>query len=206
MSTVTANAPSLQPGQHVIVRNVQLGTLPATVDRADGDAVTVALAVKDERIARLVGHDMAVEATTGRGIHRFGGTLSAQSGGSLTIALNGDVERIQRREFVRVPAGLDVTVRGIEEKIGGETMTLDVSGAGIQITDKWRLPLGLDVRVELQLPDGPVRSLGRVVRQGAEENHKGIRLDGLARQDEDRLLRFIRDRELQALRAARSLR
>ena len=45
---------------------------------------------------------MAIEATSGRGIHRYGGTLSAQSGGSLTITLNGDVERIQRREFVRV--------------------------------------------------------------------------------------------------------
>ena len=67
-----------------------------------------------------------------------------------------------------------MTVRGIEEKIGGETVTIDVSGSGIQIIDKWRLPLGLDVRVELQLPEGePVRSLGRVVRQGAEEDHKG---------------------------------
>ena len=59
-------------------------------------------------------------------------------------------------------------------------------------------------RVELQLPEGePVRSLGRVVRQGAEEDHKGIRLDGIGRQDEDRLMRFIRDREVQALRQSR---
>ena len=39
----------------------------------------VALAVKDDRIARLVGHEMAVEATSGRGIHRYGGTLTAQN-------------------------------------------------------------------------------------------------------------------------------
>ena len=32
---------------------------------------------------------------------------------------------------------------------------------------------------------------------------KGIRLDGLARADEDRLMRYIREREVQALRAAR---
>jgi hypothetical protein len=204
MAAVTAPAPTLQTGQHVVVRNVQLGTLPATVDKAEPAAVVVALAVNDDRIARLVGHDMAVEATTGRGIHRYGGTLRSQSGGTLTIALNGAVERIQRRDFVRVSARLDVTVRGIDEKIGGETTTIDVSGAGIQITDEWRLPLGLDVRIELKLPDGPpVSSLGRVVRQGAEENQKGIRLDGLARQDEDRLLKYIRDRELQAMRAAR---
>ena len=201
---VTAPPPSLQPGQHVTIRNTLLGTLPATVDTANGPAVKVALAVKDDRVARLVGHAMAVEATSARGIHRYGGTLGAQNGGSLTITLNGDVERIQRRDYVRVQAGLEVTVRGVEEKVGGETMTIDVSGSGIQIIDKWRLPLGLDVRVELKLPGGdPVRSLGRVVRQGAEAEHKGIRLDGIGRSDEDRLMRFIRDREVQALRQSR---
>jgi PilZ domain len=201
---VTASPPSLQPGQHVTIRNTLLGTLPATVDTANGPTVKVALAVKDERIGRLVGQAMAIEATSARGIHRFGGTLGAQTSGSLTITLNGDVERIQRRDYVRVPAGLEVSVRGIEEKIGGETVTIDVSGSGIQIMDKWRLPLGLDVRVELKLPNGEsVQSLGRVVRQGAEEDHKGIRLDGIGRVDEDRLMRFIREREVQALRQSR---
>jgi hypothetical protein len=203
-AAVTAPAPTLQPGQHVQLRNVQLGTLPATVDKLEGGAVSVALAVKDDRIARLVGHEMAIEATSGRGIHRYGGSLRAQSGGSLTIALSGEVERIQRRDFVRVSASLAVSVRGIEEKIGGDTTTVDVSGRGVQIVDDWQLPLGTDVRVELKLPEGePVRALGRVVRQGAEPNHKGIRLDDLARAEEDRLMKYIRDRELQALRAAR---
>jgi hypothetical protein len=204
-AAVSASAPTLQPGQHVVIRNTLLGTLPATVDTANGPAVKIALAVKDDRIARLTGQDMAIEATSARGIHRYGGKLSAQSGGSLTITLNGEVERIQRRDYVRVPASLTVTVRGIEEKIGGETVTVDVSGSGIQIMDKFRLPLGLDVRVELRLPEGePVRSLGRVVRQGAEEDHKGIRLDGIGRQDEDRLMRYIREREVQALRQSRA--
>jgi hypothetical protein len=205
MTVAVSAPPSLQPGQHVQVRNTLLGTLPATIDTANGPAVKVALAVKDERIGRLVGQAMAIEATSARGIHRYGGTLGAQSGGSLTITLNGEVERIQRRDYVRVQAGLDVSVRGVEEKVGGDTVTIDVSGRGIQIMDKWQLPLGLDVRVELKLPEGePVRTLGRVVRQGAEEEHKGIRLDGISRADEDRLMRFIRDREVQALRQSRA--
>jgi hypothetical protein len=200
----TMTVPTLVSGQHVVVRNVHVGTLPATVERSDASTVTVALAVKDERITRLVGHELAVEAISGRGIHRFGGVLSAQSAGSLTITLSGDVERIQRREYVRIAAHLEVTVKGIDEPIGGETSTLDVSGSGIRITDKWRLPLGLDVRVELKLPEGPpLAALGRVVRAGAEEDQKGIRLDGVSRGDEDRLMRYIRDREVQALRASR---
>jgi hypothetical protein len=46
-------------------------------------------------------------------------------------------------------------------------------------------------------------ALGRVVRAGADEDQKGIRFDGVGRADEDRLMRYIRDREVQALRAAR---
>jgi len=200
-----ATVPQLSPGQKVFVRNVHIGTLPATVDRSDASSVTVALAVKDDRVSRLVGHEMAVEIASGRGIHRFGGVLDEQNAsGSLRINLSGDVERIQRREFVRVSAHLDVTIRGVDEDIGGETTTLDVSGSGLRITDPWRLPLGTDVRVELQLPDGgPLRALGRVVRAGAAEDQKGIRLDGVSRVDEDRLMRYIREREVKALRASR---
>ena len=74
MTAMTA-VPALVAGQHVVVRNVHVGTLPATVERSDASSVTVALAVKDERIKRLVGHEMAVEVMSGRGIHRFGGVL-----------------------------------------------------------------------------------------------------------------------------------
>lgn len=196
--------PALAAGQKVVVRNVHL-SLPATIDKSTASSVTVVLAVLDERIKRLVGHELAVEIISGRGIHRFGGVLTTESAGSLTIALSGDVERIQRREFVRVAAHLDVTVEGIDEEIGGETTTLDVSGSGLRISDPWKLPLGLDVRVELMLPDGgPLKALGRVVRAGSAEDQKGIRLDGVSRTDEDRLMRYIREREVKALRASRN--
>jgi hypothetical protein len=200
---VTVPAPKLSTGEQVIVRQLQIGALPATVEKSDGATVVLVLAVDDDRLARLIGGEIAVEMLTGRGVHRFGGTLSGSKGGLLTIALSGVVERIQRREYVRVSAHVKVDVRGIDEPLGGETVTLDISGSGILISDPWRLPLGLDVRVELMLPDGePVRALGRVVRHAAEDK-KGIRLDGLARADDDRMIRFIRDREMQALRAAR---
>jgi c-di-GMP-binding flagellar brake protein YcgR len=204
MAAVTAPTPQLAEGQHVTIRHVLLGLLPGRIEQSKGASVTVALNVKDERVGRLVGQDIAVEMMSGRGIYRFNGKLASERSGSLVISLHGDVERIQRREFVRIPAILDVSVNGVDEPLGGETTTRDVSGSGIQIADPWNLPLGLDVRVELHLPGGdPVRSLGRVVRAGAEADQKGIRLDGLARADEDRLMRYIREREVQALRAAR---
>ena len=204
MAAVTAPASQLAVGQHVIVRHLHIGMLPGTVEQVEGTSVVVALAVKDDRIGRTIGQDWAVEATSGRGIFRYPGRLTADRNGSLSIALSGEVERIQRREFVRIEAFLDVTVRGVDEPVGGDTTTVDVSGSGIQIQDKWKLPLGIDVRVELKLPEGPpLRALGRVVRVGQEAEQKGIRMDGIARADEDRLMRYIRDREVQALRAAR---
>ena len=204
MGAVTAPASQLAVGQHVIVRHLHIGMLPGTVEQAEGTSVIVVLAVNDDRIERTIGQDWAVEATSGRGIFRYPGRLTADRNGSLSIALSGEVERIQRREFVRVDAFLDVTVRGVDEQVGGDTKTVDISGAGIQIHDKWKLPLGTDVRVELKLPEGPpLRALGRVMRVGQGPDQKGIRMDGIARADEDRLMRYIRDREVQALRAAR---
>src|SRR3954470_12101970 len=205
MAAVTAPVSQLDEGQHVTIRHVLLGLVPGTVERAGGGNVTVALTARDDRVARLVGQEIAVELLSGRGIYRHTGKLSSERNGSLVVALSGEVERIQRREFVRIPAHLDVRVHGVDEDVGGDTTTIDISGAGIQITDPWNLPLGLDVRIELKLPEGdPIRSRGRVMRQGVEEDQKGIRIDGLARPDEERLMRYIREREVQALRAARN--
>jgi hypothetical protein len=205
MPTPTAiTPPPLQAGQHVIVRTVHIGMIPGTIDVVGDGSVTVVLTVRDDRFKRLLGHDIFVELSSGRGIYRHNGKLRADREGTLSIDLTGEVERIQRREFVRVDAHVSVSVRGIDEELGGDTSTLDVSGGGIRIADPWGLPLGLDVRVELALPNGePVRALGRVVRAAAE-GEKGISFDDLARADEDRLIRYIRERERQAMRAARS--
>src|SRR5262249_50084432 len=152
------------------------------------------LAVPDDRVKRLEGHAVAIEKTTGRGIHRFTGTLrvSGSKGELLTVAIEGDAERVQRRDFVRVPAVVPVKVTPLEKGVSaGDTTTINVSGSGVLVRDKWRLPLGIDVRIELQLdPDGePLRALGRVVRYSSEEE-KGIRIDNMSRGDEDKLIKF----------------
>jgi hypothetical protein len=188
----------------VIVRTIHIGAIPATVERVDGASVTVALTVKDDRYKRLIGQDIAVEMSSGRGIYKHTGTLKGDREGVLSIQLTG-VERIQRREFVRVAASLPVVLAGIDADVGGETTTVDLSGRGVRVLDPWQLPLGLEVRMEIKLPDGPVHALGRVVRE-AGEGERGISFADLPQPDEDRIIRFIRERELQALRAKRNVR
>jgi hypothetical protein len=203
---VAASAPSIPSGEHVHLSLPHVGLLPATVSSVEVGAIVLVLTIEDSRVKRLVGGEVAVEYKTGRGIQRFGGILELDDSSpeQLRVVTIGEAERIQRREWARVDTILPISVQGVDEKIGGETTTLNVSGGGVLVSDKWDLPLGLDVRIELQadLKGPPIRAMGRVVRE-AGKNEKGIRIDSIAREDEERLVRLVRERELAALRMAR---
>jgi c-di-GMP-binding flagellar brake protein YcgR len=203
----TVSSPPLAPAEQVSVALPHIGGLPARVETIKGDTVTLVLAVPDDRVKRLDGQPVAIEKTSGRGIQRFNGTLSVggKAGELLTVVLEGEAERVQRRSFVRVGAVVPVNVISLEKGVSaGETTTINVSGSGVLIADKWRLPLGIDVRLEIRIEaDGPpLRALGRVVRYSSE-TEKGIRIEDMARSDEDRLIKFIRERERAELRLAR---
>jgi PilZ domain len=205
MTAITSRpAPALNAGQQVTVNLAHLDTVPATVESSEGATVKVALTVRDDRIARVMDREIFIELISGTGIYRHTGVLKSDKGGLLTVAMTGAVERIQRREFVRVATGVPVVVTGVGEDIGGETTTVDLSGRGLRVLDPWQLPLGLEVRLEIKLPDGPLHALGRVVRE-AGEGERGISFSDLPRADEDRVIRYIRERELQALRAKRNV-
>jgi PilZ domain len=192
------------PGQHVHVIFPHVGALPGTIDGADSDAVIVALAVPDDRVPKLAGREVSVEWATGRGIQRLLGTLVVESSECVKVVVVGEAERIQRRSWARIDAVAPITVRGVDEPVGGATTTLNVSGGGVLVKDLWNLPLGTDVRIELEAEAGqpPIRALGRVVRE-AGKGEKGIRIDDIGRDDEERLIRYVRDRERAALRMTR---
>jgi PilZ domain len=205
MAAIASSTPSIPAGEHVQVNLPHIGLLPATVETTEPGALTVVLAVGDDRVQRLAGSEVAVEHATGRGINRFGGTLelNASRPEQLRIVLQGDAERIQRREWARVDATLPIAVKGIDEPVGGDTVTLNISGGGVLVKDPWRMPLGIDVRIELEVESGvKIQALGRVVREPATDQ-KGIRIDSIAREDSERLVRLVRERELAALRMSR---
>jgi PilZ domain-containing protein len=205
MAAIAPSTPSIPTGEHVQVNLPQVGLLPATVEATEPGAVTVVLAVGDPRVKRLAGAEVAVEHATGRGINRFGGTLQLDDSRpeQLRIVLSGDAERIQRREWARVAATLPITVKGVDEPVGGDTVTLNISGGGVLVKDPWKMPLGIDVRIELEVEAGArIQALGRVVRE-PQPDQKGIRIDSIARDDSERLVRLVRERELAALRMAR---
>jgi PilZ domain len=205
MAAIASSTPSIPAGEHVQVSLPHIGLLPATVETTEPGAVVVVLAVGDTRVKRLAGAEVAIEHATGRGINRYNGTLELDDSRPelLRVVLSGDSERIQRREWARVEATLPVTVKGIDEPVGGETVTLNISGGGILVKDLWKMPLGIDVRVELEVEPGvKIQALGRVVREPALDQ-KGIRIDSIGREDSERLVRLVRERELAALRMSR---
>jgi hypothetical protein len=205
MAAIASSTPSIPTGEHVQVNLPHIGLLPATVESTEPGAVVVVLAVGDSRVKRLAGAEVAVEHATGRGINRFGGTLQLDDSRPelLRVVLQGDAERIQRREWARVEATLPITVKAIDEPVGGDTVTLNISGGGVLVKDPWRMPLGTDVRIELEVEPGlKISALGRVVREPATDQ-KGIRIDSIGREDSERLVRLVRERELAALRMAR---
>jgi c-di-GMP-binding flagellar brake protein YcgR len=118
----------------------------------------------------------------------------------------GEAERIQRREWARVGAAVPVRLTPVDGRSipGGETTTLNISGGGVLIRDIWRLPLGLDVRIEIVIDPAlpPVRALARVVRDGGPDQ-KGLRFEDVAPPDAERLMRYVRERERHELRLAR---
>jgi PilZ domain len=206
MAVSASQVPSIPAGEHVQINLPHIGHLPATVESTEPGAVVCVLAVGDARVQRLQGAEVGVEHATGRGINRYGGVLHLNDGRpeELRVVLTGDAERIQRREWARVDATLAIRVKGIDENVGGDTVTLNISGGGVLIKDPWRMPLGIDVRIELEVEPGaqPIRALCRIVREPASDQ-KGIRIDNIAREDEERLVKLVRDRELAALRMAR---
>lgn len=205
MAAIASSTPSMRAGEHVQVSLPHIGLLPATVESTEPGAVVVVLAVGDSRVKRLAGAEVAIEHATGRGINRFAGTLELDDSRAdqLRVVLQGDAERIQRREWARVEATLPITVKGIDEPVGGDTVTLNISGGGVLVKDPWRMPLGIDVRIELEVEPGlKITALGRVVREPATDQ-KGIRIDSIGREDSERLVRLVRERELAALRLAR---
>ena len=200
---------NLPVGQKVSVRLQYVGALPATVEAVAPGLLTVALAVPDNRVNRLEGTEVAVECTSARGIQRFGGRLVLKGRSDVfDIEVGGDMERIQRREWARVGTVVPIRVElvGEPDLHGGQTSTLNLSGGGVLIHDPWRLPLGVDARVEIVIDAGqpPIRALARVVRDAGPE-HKGLRVDDIEPQDSERLMRFVRERERAELRMARGL-
>jgi hypothetical protein len=192
--------------RHVSVELAILGELPAVVESEDASSVVVSLVVAPPPgLDRAVERGPAcVECVSARGIQRVTGTAAWRPSAPAELRVTREDDAvIQRRGTVRVDAVLPASITDMRTAKRVETTTLNVSATGLLFRDPVALPVGTPVRVVLDMESGaPVNALGRVVRE-AGQDEKGVHVDEIARDDQDRLMRYITDRQRAELRIAR---
>jgi hypothetical protein len=199
--------------QYVTVLFAQIGGLPAVVEAEDDTEILLSLAVRvPPGIDRVLDRPVRVECISARGIQRVTGRAawSPDAPDQLRIAPESH-DIIQRREAVRVQAVAPavVTVLALPPGAEGEppgplnTSSLNLSTTGLLVRAR-ELATGTRVRVELAMEPGepPLVVTGTVVREVGEE--RGICFDELSRPDQNRLSRYITEKQRTELRLARA--
>jgi hypothetical protein len=198
--------------QYVTVQLAQIGGLPAVVESEDDTEVLLSLATKvPAGLERVLDRPVRIECISARGIQRVTGLAvwTPEQPEQLRITKEDD-DLIQRRDAVRVQAVAPAVVTVLAMPPGGDgpppapvkTTSLNVSTTGVLVRSE--LPMGTQVRVELELEAAgpPVVLTGRIVRE--ERDEKGVCIDDISRLDQNRLNRFVTEKQRAELRMSRS--
>jgi hypothetical protein len=182
-----------EPGQTVLLRPVGGGALAARVDYVDAGEVVLALLTPPMH-PPVTGQRANLEITTRRGIVKVPVEVVGQDGrGGFRVTAQADgSETIQRRDFVRVQAFMNVVVRdGGPDGPAREAFTLNVSGGGLLLSGVEGLKAGHSAWVAIDLEDGtpPVEAIVTVVREG-DKGVRAVRIASITGRDEQRLVRF----------------
>jgi PilZ domain len=193
---------ALEPGQDVLVRVSGAAALAARVEQSTGTVAELVLLTPPLRPPSR-GDKVDLEVTSKRGIIRREARVVGQDGrGSVRVDFGDEdaAETVQRRDFVRVDATLNVAVRdGGEGALHCEAVTRNVSGGGLPIAGAAGLRQGDSAWVAIDLEDGtpPIEVLVTVVREEFDGT-RGVRIASISGRDEQRLVRFSFDRERRA--------
>jgi len=197
--------------QYVTVQLAQIGGLPAVVESEDDGQVLLSLATKvPAGLERVLDRPVRIECVSARGIQRVTGRAEWRPDQPEQLRVTKeDDDLIQRREAVRVQAVAPAVVTVLAMPPGGEaappaplnTTSLNLSTTGVLV--RAELPMGTQVRVELDLEpaEPPVVMTGRIVRE--ERDEKGVCIEDISRLDQNRLNRFITEKQRAELRMAR---
>jgi len=117
-------------------------------------------------------------------------------------------QRVQAREFFRVPAMLAVQVRAVGQEEGPWMIgqTRDVSGGGCLLVLGQPFSVGDTVEIVLSLPEGRVSAKGTVKRSEKVEESGGnlwslgVAFTDIAERDRDVIIRFALKRQIELRR------
>lgn len=204
-------APPPEPGARVLLDGLPGGPWTTVVDGRDDDLLSLAAPRLGGKVARLPMRRPFLVVYSHREVPcevdaELVGGPAADGADPYLARVTGAPRRMQRRRAVRVPVNL-TAIAGGEEGAGpvrGIAENVSAGGALLRVPDAVAPGTTLDLRVECG-PAGPLDVRGRVVRCDPAGGDRlpwraGIAFVDLERADEDRLVRFVfeRQRELRA--------
>lgn len=143
---------------------------------------------------------MAVEYPGPRGLVRLEGQGTVATYDLVRFRLDGAVDVLQRRDFVRVRVvrPLEIACIGEDDQPGewARALTVNVSGNGLLSTGPDTLAVGDAVAFRLAALDDepPIAGRGRVARIG-DDGQRGIAIEQLDGEGRRQLVRFVFEQE-----------
>jgi hypothetical protein len=184
-------------GQHATLVVPDIGSFPAVVEIEDDHATAMLLVRPLQPLARAVGTDVSIDIVTKRGLlHVDAEVRSAPPGEVLELGLTGRQELVQRREFVRVDAFLEVVVTPRDTGDAIPAAVVNISASGAVISRLAGMAPGDEASLLLRLApyEPPLEIIGRVVRE-FDEQFRAVHFVGIKDSDRERIVRFVCDRQ-----------
>ena len=183
---------------------------PVQISGREGDVLMLVLLAKGEGVelgtGSQLGEPLMLETTTDHGVVRFPGDAQLEEPDLIRFRVRDVPEIEQRREYVRVRAPRQVVLAVSGSGTIDSAYSLDLSGGGMLLSGPDTLQIDDNIRFRLHLDSTspPIRGRGRVVRV-AGENQRAVVFEDISRQDRERLIHFIFDRQREARARTRDL-
>ena len=198
-----------EQGQQVAVIAPSGATIPARVREAGAGYTLLSFAENESSpVAMLDGGNLAIQFVNRRGVCRLDGAGHAAADASLRVDHLGDVQLIQRREFMRLDAIIRVSYWPMgRDGWEAETTTVNISGGGFMVAGREGLRMGdvVDFLLHLDGDDnkesGPLECAGEVLRELS--NGLGVRITEITEEERERLIRWVFVRERLGLQIVR---
>jgi hypothetical protein len=184
-------------GRHATVILPELGSFPAVVEM-DADHATAMLLVRPiTPLDGTVGSAAEIDIATNRGLLQVRAhVVDASSGEVLHLDLTGRPQLLQRRDFVRVDALLEVVATPAPSGEPIPAAVVNISASGAVVSRLSPVKPGDDVRLELRLApyDPPLEIGARVVRE-FDGQLRALHFEDIQESDRERIVRFVFDRQ-----------
>jgi len=198
------------PNKKVFIRVAEgeyQGSYNSRIEEISDDKMVLALPfIGTVPIPVRLGERIFVYSATSEAVYRISGEVIKRQLEPLPllhIVVSGDVVRVQRRNYVRVPILLNVTYKLKDGEAIYNTYTKDISGGGVKIVlpEYLRIRDVFQMRIELPFPESPIDCEGEIVWIDKEEIvsgnrseeiiYAGVKFTLIDEKERERLIRFL---------------